>query len=293
MPRSIRQMGPSVIMDSFLLRKSIEHFLREDTGAGDITSEAIFFPEQTGEAVFIAKDSFIVAGMEMVAAQVFKIRNPEIETNSAAADGTTASDGDILLKIKGPVLDLLAAERVALNLVQRLCGIATFTAKFVRKVRKFPVRIVDTRKTTPGLRMLEKYAVRVGGGHNHRFNLADGVLIKDNHIAACGSISRAVNQIKERTPHTFRIEVEAETIKQVRECLDCKVDIIMLDNMDIPTIRKAAKIVNGKATLEVSGGVKLKDIKKIAEAGIDIVSIGALTHSAPACDISMRFSASI
>ena len=203
-------------MDSNILKKAIERFLQEDIGSGDLTSEAILTPDQGGTAEFVAKGSFVVCGIETVAALVFKTQNPVIAVVSASRDKTTASPGDILLTATGPVLDLLKAERVALNLVQRLSGIATLTARFVEKVKPLPVRILDTRKTTPGLRMLEKYAVRVGGGQNHRFNLADGVLIKDNHIRACVTIKNAVARMREKIPHTMKIEVEAATVEQVR-----------------------------------------------------------------------------
>ena len=275
-------------MDSNILKKAIERFLQEDIGSGDLTSEAILTPDQGGTAEFVAKGSFVVCGIETVAALVFKTQNPVIAVVSASRDKTTASPGDILLTATGPVLDLLKAERVALNLVQRLSGIATLTARFVEKVKPLPVRILDTRKTTPGLRMLEKYAVRVGGGQNHRFNLADGVLIKDNHIRACVTIKNAVARMREKIPHTMKIEVEAATVEQVRECLSCAVDIIMLDNMAPAMMREAVKLVGGRAQLEASGGVTLDNVRQIAETGVDFISVGALTHSAPACDISMR-----
>ena len=275
-------------MDLNILKKTIEKFLREDIGSGDLTSEAILPEDLAGTAEFVSKGSFVVCGIETVAALVFKTQNPAIEITSASRDATPASPGDILLTAQGPVLDLLKAERVALNLVQRLSGIATLTASFVEKVKPLPVKILDTRKTTPGLRMLEKYAVRVGGGHNHRFNLADGVLIKDNHIAASGSIKNAVARMREKIPHTMKIEVEAATIEQVRECVSCAVDIIMLDNMDPARMREAVKLVGGRALLEASGGVNLDNVRQIAETGVDFISVGALTHSARACDISMR-----
>ena len=275
-------------MDSNILKKAIERFLQEDIGSGDLTSEAILTPDQGGTAEFVAKGSFVVCGIETVAALVFKTQNPVIAVVSASRDKTTASPGDILLTATGPVLDLLKAERVALNLVQRLSGIATLTARFVEKVKPLPVRILDTRKTTPGLRMLEKYAVRVGGGQNHRFNLADGVLIKDNHIRACVTIKNAVARMREKIPHTMKIEVEAATVEQVRECLSCAVDIIMLDNMAPAMMREAVKLVGGRAQLEASGGVTLDNVRQIAETGVDFISVGVLTHSAPACDISMR-----
>jgi nicotinate-nucleotide pyrophosphorylase (carboxylating) len=273
-------------MDVNVLKKNIEKFLHEDIGSGDLTSEATLEPGQTGTAEFVAKGSFVVCGIETVAPLVFKTQSPAIDIIQASRDKTLASPGDILLTAKGPVLDLLKAERVALNLVQRLCGIATLTSKFAEKVKPLPVKILDTRKTTPGL--LEKYAVRVGGGHNHRFNLADGVLIKDNHIQACGSIKNAVTRMRERTPHTMKIEVEASSMEQVRECLSCSVDIIMLDNMDPAMMREAVKIAGGRALLEASGGINLDNVRQVADTGVDYISIGALTHSAPACDISMR-----
>jgi nicotinate-nucleotide pyrophosphorylase (carboxylating) len=275
-------------MDVNVLKKDIGKFLEEDIGSGDLTSEATLNPDQRGTAEFVAKGSFVVCGIETVAPLVFKTQSPAIDIMQASQDKTLSSPGGILLQVEGPVLDLLKAERVALNLVQRLCGIATLTARFVEKVKPLPVKILDTRKTTPGLRMLEKYAVRVGGGHNHRFNLADGVLIKDNHIQACGSIKNAVTRMRERVPHTMKIEVEAASIEQVRECLACSVDIIMLDNMDPPMMREAVKIVGGRALLEASGGINLDNVRQVADTGVDYISIGALTHSAPACDISMR-----
>jgi len=275
-------------MDANVLKKNIARFLREDIGSGDLSSEATISEDQVGTAEFIAKGSFMVCGLETVAPLVFKTQNQAVEITQAGKDKILASPGDILLTAKGPVLDLLKAERVALNLVQHLCGIATFTSRFVEKVKPLPVRILDTRKTTPGLRMLEKYAVRVGGGYNHRFNLADGILIKDNHIQACGSIKAAVARMREKIPHIMKIEVEASTMEQVRECLTCGVDIIMLDNMEVAMMREAVKFAGGRAFLEASGNINLDNVLEVAETGVDYISIGALTHSAPACDISMR-----
>ena len=275
-------------MDVNVLKKNIEQFLHEDIGSGDLTSEAVLEADQVGTAEFVAKESFVVCGIESIASLVFKTQNPIIEIIEAGKDASQASPGDLLLKARGPVLDLLKAERVALNLVQRLCGIATLTALFVKKVKPLPVRILDTRKTTPGLRMLEKYAVRVGGGYNHRFNLADGVLIKDNHIQACGSIKNAVAKMREKVPHTMKIEVEASSMEEVRECLNSTVDIIMLDNMTSDQMREAVKLAGRRALLEASGGISLDNVREVADTGVDYISIGALTHSAPACDISMR-----
>ena len=276
-------------MDSFLLNRQIRSFLAEDIGHGDITTDAIFDinPEVTAE--FIAREFLISAGMGDVAGRVFHILNPEIVIEFALEDGQEAEAGATLLKLRGPVKDVLRGERVALNLVQRLCGIATLTKKYVDQVGDLNVQITDTRKTTPGLRMLEKYAVRVGGARNHRFNLSDGVLIKDNHIAACGSISQAVEKARVSVPHTIRVEVEAENLVQVQECLDCQADIIMLDNMSTDIMRQAVQLINGQALIEASGGVALDTVRKIAETGVDIISVGRLTHSAPSSDISMDF----
>ncbi len=277
------------MMEKIILRQAIAAYLAEDIGSGDLTSEAIFQPDQTGEAVFIAKEPLVCAGLRPVAAEVFLVQNPGIKIVSAREEGARAAAGEALLTLRGPVVDLFKAERVALNLARRLSGIATLTARFVDQVKPLPVRIIDTRKTTPGLRTLEKYAVRVGGGFNHRHNLADGVLVKDNHIAACGSIQEAVQRLRPLIPHTLKIEVEAATIQQVRDCLSCGVDIIMLDNMGIPTMREAVILVRGRALLEASGGVTLETVRQIAETGVDLISVGGLTHSAPAVDISMQF----
>lgn len=274
-------------MEQLLVRAAITSFLAEDLGAGDFTSAAIFGREQMARAEFVAQVPMVAAGMSSVAAQVFLQVNPAVRF-SAVADALALTPGQTALTVDGPVLDLLKAERVALNLAQRLCGIATLTAQFVERVRPLPVKIVDTRKTTPGLRAFEKYAVRVGGGHNHRFSLSDGVMIKDNHLAAMGSIVKAVDLVRASIPHTIKIEVEAETLAQVKECLDCGVEIILLDNMDCDTMRQAVLMAKGQAILEASGGVTLDNVRRIAETGVNIISIGALTHSAPACDISMR-----
>ena len=277
-------------MDRNLLDELLRSCLREDIGRGDLTSESIFSPEQTGRADIVAREEFVVAGAQTVAARVFTVQNKMITISDAQPDGTRVKAGDTLLTVSGPVIDLLKAERVALNLLQRMSGIATFTARFVEKVSKYPVRICDTRKTTPGLRMLEKYAVAAGGGSNHRFNLADGILIKDNHIAACGSISEAVERIRSTVPHTLKIEVETETIEEVQECLRCGVDIIMLDNMSFEMTRKAVEIIDKRALSESSGGITLANVEAVAQTGVDIISIGALTHSAPSCDIGMDWS---
>ncbi|MDG4476761.1 carboxylating nicotinate-nucleotide diphosphorylase [Thiovibrio frasassiensis] len=276
-------------MDTQLARQ-LQQFLEEDIGLGDITTDSVFPPEQQGQAVFVAKEDFVAAGLDEVAPLVFATRNPRIVCTARQKDGDRVLAGAEIFSAQGPVRDLLSAERLALNLVQRMSGIATLTSAFVQQVEGLPVRILDTRKTTPGLRALEKYAVRVGGGHNHRFSLADGILLKDNHIAACGSITKAVQTLRDKAPHTLKIEVETENLAQVEECLACGVEIIMLDNMAPALMRQAVALIGGRALVEASGGVNLTNVREIAETGVDLISVGALTHSARAMDISMRLS---
>lgn len=274
-------------MDTFLLDPILRRFLAEDLEHGDITTDAIFAETDTAKAAFIARHDMTAAGMATVAARVFQLMDERIRCENAAPDGSRAAAGAVLLEISGPTRGLLKAERTALNLAQRLSGIATRTAAFVEAVRGLNVAIVDTRKTTPGLRMLEKYAVRAGGGRNHRYGLSDGVLIKDNHIAACGSIASAVRRARAAVPHTIGIEVETDSLAQVEECLREGVQIIMLDNMPPALMREAVALIGGRALVEASGGVNLENVRAIAESGVDIISIGGLTHSAPACDIGM------
>ena len=275
------------MMDALLLDDHLRAWLREDLGHGDITTRAIFDGKTTALAQITAREEMVVCGMERLAARVFCLLGGPVTFGDIAPDGSRRKGGDVLLTINGPSRTLLAGERLALNLVQRLSGIATLTARFVEQVKDFKASIVDTRKTTPGLRLLEKYAVRVGGGANHRFGLSDGVLIKDNHIAGAGSVTAAVERVRSMIPHTLQIEVECDTLAQVRECLSLGVDIIMLDNMDIPTIREAVALIDSRALVEASGGVTLETVGAIAATGVDYISIGALTHSAPACDIGM------
>lgn len=278
-------------MDTFLLDELLRGFLREDLEHGDITTEAIFSGEETGSALFVARDPLVAAGLEIVAARVFRLLDEQIRFFHITPDGARVAPGETLLTVSGPVRSILRGERVALNLTQRLCGIATLTRQYADAVQGCKAAIADTRKTTPGLRLLEKYAVRCGGGRNHRYSLSDGVLIKDNHIAACGSISEAVRRARSVVPHTIAIEVETDTLAQVEECLSCGVPIIMLDNMDVPTLRQAVELIGGRALIEASGGVNLRTVRAIAETGVDIISVGALTHSAPACDIGLDWAA--
>lgn len=287
MPRLPAPNNGCTILDKAALHTLIRAFLAEDIGRGDLTSESIFGQHEMGAARIVARESFVVAGGAAVAAEVFRVQNSAVVVEVLAPDGARVKAGDLLLTVTGPALDLLKAERVALNLLQRLSGIATLTARFVEQVASCPVRITDTRKTTPGLRMLEKYAVGVGGGYNHRFNLADGILLKDNHIAACGSITQAVSLLRRKIPHTLRIEVETDTLEQVGECLACGVDIILLDNMDTAMMAEAVALIDHRALVEASGGITLESVLAVARCGVDIVSIGALTHSAPSCDIGM------
>jgi len=274
-------------LDKNRLHSLIRSFLAEDIGAGDVTAESIFSPIEVGSASLVARESMMVAGAGLVAAEVFRLQNRQVSICDGLEDGLFVQPGSTLMTVKGPVVDLLKAERVALNLLQRLSGIATLTASYVERVKLYPVRITDTRKTTPGLRMLEKYAVKVGGGYNHRFNLADGILVKDNHIAACGGITNAVAMVRGNTPHTLRVEVEVEGLEQVGECLECGVDIIMLDNMEPQSMSEAVKLIDGKALVEASGGISLESVEAVAKTGVDIISIGALTHSASSVDIGM------
>jgi len=275
-------------MDSFLLDRQLQRFIEEDLEHGDITTDALFTDETAALVQAVARQPLVACGMEQVAARVFcLLGGGPVEFGQLAADGSKMEKGAVLFTARGPVRTLLRGERVALNLIQRLCGIATLTAEFVNRVQGLDVKIVDTRKTTPDLRMLEKYAVRCGGGHNHRFSLSDGVLVKDNHIAACGSTTEAVRRLRAVVPHTLKIEVECDTMAQVEECLSANVEIIMLDNMDTDTMTEAVRLIGGRAVVEASGGVNLDSVCRIAETGVDIISIGALTHSAPAVDIGL------
>lgn len=264
----------------------IENALREDIHTGDLTTLAVVEGKRPARARFVAKEPFIVAGMR-VASRVFSLLDPEVVFTPFCSDGNTVSKGDVLAELQGDASVLLQGERVALNLLQRMSGIATLTARYRDAVGGARARVVDTRKTTPGLRLLEKYAVRVGGGANHRTGLYDGVLIKENHIAAAGGISVAIGRARKSIPHTMKIEIETETLEQVAEALQAGADIIMLDNMDPETMSKAVGMIGGKAVVEASGGVTLETIGRIAATGVDIISVGALTHSARAMDISM------
>lgn len=276
-------------MNNILLDKIINQALEEDLAWGDITTEGTVPSTKKSSANLVAKQDGIICGLD-VFERVMKVVDNQTSVIKNFNDGDSIKKGDIIAQIKGFSKSILSAERVALNLLQHMSGIATQTANIVSKLINTNVKIADTRKTTPNLRVLEKYAVRVGGGTNHRFNLADGVLIKDNHINAAGSITNAVNSAKAYIPHTVKIEVETENLEQVQEALDCGADIIMLDNMDIATMRKAVNLINKRAITEASGNMGEKDLIEVASTGVDIISIGALTHSVKAMDISLKFS---
>ena len=267
-----------------LLRAALE----EDVGTGDITTESCIPEDAVSRGGFRAKEDMVVCGLE-VARRVFALVDPAVVFTPLTQDGARAKKGDILATVEGKSRSILTGERVSLNLMQRMCGIATRTAEAVSAVAGTKARIVDTRKSTPGLRVLEKYAVRVGGGGNHRFNLADGVLIKDNHIRAAGGITPAVEAVRKNAPHTLRIEVETETLDEVREAIAAGADIIMLDNMDNDRMREAVGVIAGRAITEASGNMGDRDLRAVAETGVDVISIGALTHSVRSSDISLKF----
>lgn len=268
----------------------IRNALAEDIHTGDITSLALQLGSRQISGFLKAKEEMVVCGLDL-ARQTLAAVDDSLKFESILSDGDTASPGDIIARFSGDATLLLQGERVALNLMQRMSGIATLTSRFVQAVKGTKARIVDTRKTTPGLRVLEKYSVRVGGGINHRTGLYDGVLIKENHIAAAGGISEAIKRVRSYIPHTLKIEIETETLSEVQEALLAGADIIMLDNMSCEMMREAVAMIDGKALTEASGGVNLSTVRVIAETGVDIISVGALTHSAPAMDISMLLDA--
>ena len=268
------------------LDRILENALQEDIHTGDITTLAVVPDPRPARARLIAKEAMVLAGVD-VAARVFHLLDSSVNYSPAFRDGDRLQPGDVLAEVDGDAAILLQGERVALNLLQRMCGVATLTSRYVSAVEGTGARVVDTRKTTPGLRMLDKYAVRVGGGINHRTGLYDGVLIKENHIAAAGGITEAIRRARAYIPHTMKIEVETESLAQVVEALAASADIIMLDNMDLNSMAEAVHLIDGRALVEASGGVNLETIRAIAGTGVDIISIGALTHSARAMDISM------
>jgi len=265
----------------------IKMALREDISSEDVSTNAVMPEAKAGEVELIAKQDGIICGMD-VYERVFKLLDESTVVEKYVKDGDAVTKGMLMAKVKGDIRVLLSGERVALNYLQRMSGIATYTHDVAELLKGSKTVLLDTRKTTPNMRIFEKYAVKCGGGQNHRYNLSDGVLLKDNHIGAAGSITKAIQMAKAYAPFVRKIEIETETLEQVKEAADAGADIIMLDNMDVATMQEAVKIINGRAKTECSGNVTKENIKNIIDSGVDYVSSGALTHSAPILDISMK-----
>ena len=276
------------------IEEIIDCALAEDLGKGDVTTEALIPGDQRGTGFIVAKKEGIVAGTG-VAKQVFHRVDPELKVEMLLEDGARVKPGSKVAKVSGSIASILKAERVALNFLQHLSGIATETNRYVEVVKGLPVRIMDTRKTTPGLRSLEKHAVKAGGGENHRMNLGDGILIKDNHLAALRrqglNIKEIVAKARQNAPQRLPVEVEVRTVSEALEAVEAGADIVMLDNMSLEDMRKAVKSIHGHALVEASGGITLGNVRAVAETGVDFISIGALTHSATALDISFELEA--
>lgn len=277
-----------MILLPFYVDDIIKTALNEDINYIDSTADLLIPEDSISSAYFQAKASGVVAGLE-VALRVFTILDPDMKIECKFKDGDEVNNGDIIAEFTGRTRLMLKAERTALNLLQHMSGIATYTNKCVKLVEGTNASIADTRKTLPGLRALQKYAVTAGGGRNHRYNLTDAAMLKDNHIDAYGGITGAVTALRKKAGHMLQIEVETRTLAEVQEAVDCGVNVIMLDNMDCPTMAEAVKLVNGRAKLEASGNITLDNIAEVAKTGIDIISLGALTHSVQAFDISMKF----
>jgi nicotinate-nucleotide pyrophosphorylase (carboxylating) len=273
----------------FVVKRAVATALQEDFGeAGDITTDAIIPASASAEAAIVTRKSGAIAGLDLAAAS-FKALDPDAQFIVEIADGAKVAVGARIAIIKGRTRALLSAERAALNFLGHLSGIATLTASYVAAVSGTKARVACTRKTTPGLRTLEKYAVRAGGGMNHRFGLYDAVLLKDNHIAAAGGLALALTQLRARIGHLVKIEVEVDTLNQLDEALHFPIDAVLLDNMDLATLKKAVALVNGRVTTEASGGVAFETVREIAETGVDLISVGALTHSAPVLDLALEW----
>ncbi|MCS6131738.1 carboxylating nicotinate-nucleotide diphosphorylase [Clostridium botulinum] len=273
-------------MNYLVVDKIIKEALLEDIPNEDITTNSIIKESSICTVDLLCKEEGILSGLE-VFKRVFDILgNVQIQFNKK--DGDKICSGEKIALLKGDARNVLLGERVALNLLQRMSGIATLTNKFVKKIEHTRAKLLDTRKTTPNLRILEKYSVKIGGGYNHRFNLSDGIMLKDNHINAAGGIKKAVEMCKKNSSFARKIEVEAETLDMVNEALEAKVDIIMLDNMNLKTAKEAVRIINNRVLIEFSGNVNIDNIKEIAEIGVDYISVGALTHSAKILDLSMK-----
>lgn len=277
-------------MNKLKLQQLLNQFFIEDIGDRDITSDLLFGPDNAGEIVFLSKEAGIFSGVEVIKTG-FNIMNPEINIQVLVRDGDFVEKGKPLATASGNIADLLKGERVILNLVQRMSGIATKTHEAVSKLNSDHTRICDTRKTTPGLRMLEKYAVRCGGGYNHRFGLYDAVMIKDNHISFAGSISKAVDIVRSQIGHQVKIEVETESKDQVLEAIEASVDVIMFDNRTPEEIKQLQALVPKHITTEASGGIQIEDLANFSDCGVDYISLGCLTHSVKSLDISVKMKA--
>ncbi|WP_124041085.1 carboxylating nicotinate-nucleotide diphosphorylase [Clostridium perfringens] len=273
-------------MNWLLVEENVKRALNEDLQYGDITTESVVLDHKIAKVDIIAKEKGVIAGTE-VFKMVFKILG-DVEVDFSVSDGDQVEKGQHFGEVSGDAKKILMGERVALNYMQRMCGIATLTREFVGRLEGTKVKLLDTRKTTPNMRIFEKYAVKVGGGTNHRFGLNDGVMIKDNHIEAAGGIKNAVSLARKNSPFVRKIEVEVESIEQLNDALEAKADIIMLDNMDIKTLKEAVKLIDNRAEVEASGNVTLDNIREIAETGVDFISTGAVTHSFKVLDISMK-----
>lgn len=272
----------------FYIDDLIKTALTEDINYIDSTSDLLIAENDRSSAYFVAKADGVVCGID-VAARVFSLLDPDASLELLARDGDRVKFGDKILNVSGKTREMLKAERTALNLIQHMSGIATYTRKCVDAIAGTTASIADTRKTLPGLRPIQKYAVTVGGGRNHRYNLTDAAMLKDNHIDAFGGITGAVNALRQKAGHMLQIEVETRNLEEVQEALDCGVNVIMLDNMSPEQMKQACALVNGRAKTEASGNVTLENIRAVAESGVDIISLGALTHSVTAFDISMKW----
>ncbi len=271
----------------FEIDRLIKLALDEDIGIADVTTSSTVEPGVQGKAQVVAKEEMILAGIDTFH-KVFTFLDRRVAFNKLFKDGDHVIGGSLIAEISCDVVNLLRGERVALNFLQHLSGIASLTHKYVRKIKDYGAEVVDTRKTTPGWRALEKYAVKMGGGRNHRSGLFDGVLIKDNHIKVCGGIRKAITRAVSSIPHTFKIEIEVKDLGEVREAIASGVEVIMLDNMNTKEMEEAVRIIGKRAIVEASGGINLDTILDVAKTGVNLISVGALTHSATACDISMN-----
>ena len=278
-------------MNQITMKLQADHLileaLKEDISSEDVTTNSVMKEAVAGEEDLICKQDGIIAGLE-VFERVFTLLDPDTKVELYYKDGEEVKNGQLMGKVKGDIRVLLSGERVALNYLQRMSGIATYTNSVAKLLERSKIKLLDTRKTTPNMRIFEKYAVRAGGGYNHRYNLSDGVLLKDNHIGAAGSVTKAVQMAKAYAPFVRKIEIEEETLDQVKEAVEAGADIIMLDNMTPEVMKQAVELIDGRAQTECSGNITKENIQKIREIGVDFVSSGALTHSAPILDISMK-----